>query len=833
MRRRDGYLACLLAALAFATPLPAAGQDAVVPAAAARQGPEIVPQSEIPVRADADERYAQDVIQRSRARDPIDRLGPPLESLAKSVAATAELFKGEDLKILSVVRLESLSRHWKFHARQLENWRRDLKQAAAQYTEDAAELARRRASWEATLAAAGEAGGMAPALANRVQAVLARLALAEQSVSGPIDQQIRLSRRANAIENSIRAGYKAVAAAIAYDDLRLTRIDSPPYWKAWEDSGASEGALHSVRVGLEIEKRFLDEYNVATAGAQRARHLLALALLPLLLWLSWRSRKIDSDDPEIHASTRVLRRPISSWILLVLVSVMVFDPDAPLLLYQVALLLALIPVLRLLPAVVYEVLGPWPYVATGLYLLKQLGFLFTANPLYHRSYLLFVTVLSLVLMVWLLLGWRRTARVAPAKRSIRLVRGIGWLAVAALGVSAVANIVGNVSLSEMLTTGLLDAGYVGLVLYAGVTVLASVLRLLLARRAFSRFRVVTQHAGPLLNSVTRLLHLGAAVAWVLVVLNQFRLLRPLRDAATAVLTYRLTFGELSITLGGVLLFLFSVWLAFWAARTVRVILQDEVLPKMSLPRGVGNSISSLTYYAMVMLGLMVALAAAGFEISQLAIVVGALSVGIGFGLQNVVNNFVSGLILMFERPIQPGDVVEVSGTSGKVREIGMRATTLTTFEGADVVVPNGALLNEKLINWTLSDMDRRIDVNVGVAYGNDPRQVLELLMEVTKSTPGIAEQPAPTILFVGFGASSLDFSIRSWTNNFGDWVKIRSDLHVRVYEALRQAGIEIPFPQQDLHLRTVSATAGELLARRGGAPPDSTDPTPPEPARAT
>jgi small-conductance mechanosensitive channel len=233
-----------------------------------------------------------------------------------------------------------------------------------------------------------------------------------------------------------------------------------------------------------------------------------------------------------------------------------------------------------------------------------------------------------------------------------------------------------------------------------------------------------------------------------------------------------------------------------------------------------------------MLGLMVALAAAGFEISQLAIVVGALSVGIGFGLQNVVNNFVSGLILMFERPIQPGDVVEVSGTSGKVREIGMRATTLTTFEGADVVVPNGVLLNEKLINWTLSDMDRRIDVNVGVAYGSDPKRVLELLLEVTQSTPGIAEQPAPTILFSGFGASSLDFSIRSWTNNFGDWVKIRSDLHVRVYEALRQAGIEIPFPQQDLHLRTISSTAGELLARRA-APPDAPDAAPPEPVPAT
>jgi small-conductance mechanosensitive channel len=345
-----------------------------------------------------------------------------------------------------------------------------------------------------------------------------------------------------------------------------------------------------------------------------------------------------------------------------------------------------------------------------------------------------------------------------------------------------------------------------------------VLRLLMARRAVSRFRVVTQHAGPLLQSLTKLLSYAAVVGWVAAAMHAFRVLRPVFEALRTALTYPLEFGEISITLGGIVLFGFSVWLAFWVASTVRVVLKEEVLDKMSLPRGVANSISSLSYYALALTGLFIALAAAGFEISQLAIVVGALGVGIGFGLQNVVNNFVSGLILMFERPIQPGDVVEISGTSGKVREIGMRATTLSTFEGADVVVPNGMLLNEKLINWTLSDMDRRIDVNLGVAYGTNPRKVLDLLMEVTTGTEGIANLPAPTILFVGFGASSLDFSIRAWTNNFGDWVKIRSELTVRVHDALVEAGIEIPFPQQDLHLRSVSKEAGAIIAARGPVP---------------
>jgi small-conductance mechanosensitive channel len=819
MHRRVGFRACVASLLALWWSLPAAAQDAAAPAPAtpASTGPQVIAAADIPVRADIDERFAQDVFERNRGQDPTAKSQRQLAALAESVRVESGHIKRDELKLLSITRLESLDRHWRFYGKQLEKWRNDLKDATAQATEDAADLSRRRADWEATRASP-ETAAMAPALEHRVQTVLTQIATAEQAVSAPIDQQIRLGQRANAIETSIVAGQKAVAAAIAHNDRRLAQIDSPPLPQVWREPQSSAGALQSIAAGMAAERRFLDEYSAATADLQLGRNILALLLLPALVWLSLRSRRVLSDDPEIQASARVLRRPLSSWIVLVMMSVLILQPDAPVLLHQIALFLTLIPVLRLLPPRVYAVLGPWPYIATGLYLLKQLAFLLLANSFHYRMYLLGLTLLSVVLLAWV--WWRRRPRAGaePLSTSHRLVRLVGGAAIAALLVAVVANVVGNLSLAEMLTGAILDSGYVGLVLYAGVTVLASVIRLLLARRALARFSIVTQHAGPLLHSFTRLLGFAATVAWVIVLLNEFRIFRPIRDAVVAVLTYELEFGQISLTLGGVLLFFFSVWLAFWVAKTVRLVLQDEVLPKMSLPRGVGNSISSLSYYALVLAGLIVALVAAGFEMSQLTIVVGALGLGIGLGLQNVVNNFVSGLILMFERPIQPGDVVEVGGVSGKVREIGMRATTLSTFEGADVIVPNGMLLSEKLINWTLSDMDRRIDVNVGVAYGTDPRQVLALLMEVTKATDGVASEPAPTVLFVGFGASSLDFSIRAWTNNFGDWVAIRSNLTVRVYDALRAAGIEIPFPQQTLHVRSVSADAAAALAGRGGPP---------------
>jgi len=193
-------------------------------------------------------------------------------------------------------------------------------------------------------------------------------------------------------------------------------------------------------------------------------------------------------------------------------------------------------------------------------------------------------------------------------------------------------------------------------------------------------------------------------------------------------------------------------------------------------------------------------------------VVGALSVGIGFGLQNIVNNFVSGLILMFERPIQPGDIVEVSGVSGTVREIGMRATRLETYEGADVVVPNGTLLSQNLLNWTLGDKTRRLEINVSAAYGSDLKRVLEVLMNAALAAPGVVASPAPSVNFVGMGPNSLNFVVSAWTSDFANWRAVRSSMTAQVCEALAAAGIEIPLPQQVLHVRSVSPEASTSLA---------------------
>lgn len=825
---------CLLLALACngatAAGLPGLSAPAAPPADAAAASkstaPEPIAAGDIAMRADIDERYAQDVTVRAKGRDPSKKLSQRLDELTAGIVKLSQTSAKEDLQQLSAIRLESLDNHWGFYQREMSHWRDALDSTTSYYTDAAAELAQRRAVWEATRDSLS-AGGVTQALIERVNVILGQFKLAEEALSRPLDEQLKLRRRANIVQASIEAGRKEVAAAITYYDQRLATIDAPPVWKALDDTKFTTAELKGAEAGLRLETAFVGEWEQANERRLQGYRIASIVLLPLLLWLSWRSRRTVNTEPAMQAAAKVLRRPISAWILLVLIGVLFAFPDAPIVLHQIALLFALVPVLRLLPDRVFQVLGRWPYVGTAMYLLYRLSVLLLGQPMYYRLYMLAIAVLTAGVLLWMLISsMHRQGAATPRPQG--LVRMVAWAAVAALLVAIGANVVGNVSLAEMLTGAVLDSAYVGLALYAGANVLASILSLLLARREMTRFAVITQHAGPLLTSLTRLVMLTALVAWLVVMATEFRVARPIYGAAKAVLTYPIEAGQLSVTLGSILLFFISVYVAFWVARTVRVLLRDEVLPKMDLPRGVGNSISSLSYYALILIGLMAALAAAGFQMTQFALVFGALGVGIGLGLQDVVKNFVSGLILMFERPIQPGDVVEVSGTSGKVREIGMRATTLTTFEGADVVVPNGTLLSEKLINWTLSDMNRRIDVEVGVAYGTDPRRVLSLLRDIALGTPGIQPEPEPAVVFKGFGESSLDFGVRAWTHDFGDWVTIRTEMTARICEAFAKEAIEIPFPQRDLHLRTVDGQAGEqLAATRGGAQGTGTQPRPP------
>ncbi|MGD8901622.1 MAG: mechanosensitive ion channel, partial [Desulfobacterales bacterium] len=219
--------------------------------------------------------------------------------------------------------------------------------------------------------------------------------------------------------------------------------------------------------------------------------------------------------------------------------------------------------------------------------------------------------------------------------------------------------------------------------------------------------------------------------------------------------------------------------------------------------GVRLSIARLVHYVLIFVGFVVALLALGFEFTKLTIILSALGVGIGFGLQGIVNNFVSGLILLFERPVRVGDYIELGGNWAEIKNIGLRATTVQTFDQADVIIPNADLVSNQVTNWTLSDRRVRLIIPVGVAYGSDISLVIETLMACAKQNSDVAEEPAPQVLFLNFGESSLEFELRVWVLDADHRLVLSSSLHQEIDRSFRDAKIEIAFPQRDLHLRSV------------------------------
>jgi small-conductance mechanosensitive channel len=247
------------------------------------------------------------------------------------------------------------------------------------------------------------------------------------------------------------------------------------------------------------------------------------------------------------------------------------------------------------------------------------------------------------------------------------------------------------------------------------------------------------------------------------------------------------------------------------------VLGTDLLPLMNLSRGLPAAIVQLTRYVVVVVGILVAFSAAGVDVDRLTVLFGALGVGVGFGLQNVVGNFASGLVVLFGQGINYGDEVQLEEHAGVVRDIGLLQSTVRTYHGADVLVPNATLISSTVVNWTREDASqRRVDIPVGVSYGTDSKTVIELLEGVANKHPLVARNPAPKALFLGFGESSMNFQLNVWFAE-DTWYGAASDVRVEANDALNGAGIEVAFPQRDLHLRSI----GKGVSIEVSSPPDS------------
>jgi len=259
-------------------------------------------------------------------------------------------------------------------------------------------------------------------------------------------------------------------------------------------------------------------------------------------------------------------------------------------------------------------------------------------------------------------------------------------------------------------------------------------------------------------------------------------------------------GKTSVTLITIIYLALIILVFFIVSKLLGRFLRRKILSRFDLEDGFRYTLIRLLHYSMLTLGILFGLNMVGIELTSLAVTFGLIGVGIAFGLQNITSNFVSGIILLFERPISVGDYIEVDKTSGQVQAINFRSTTVITLDNITLIVPNSLFVENTITNWSMGDLKVRINVSVGVAYGSDTELVTQTLLKAAETHPKTLSEPKPTVLFKEFGDSSLKFELRVWIPNPIVRFDITSELNYAIDAAFRESNIKIPFPQHDVHL---------------------------------
>jgi potassium efflux system protein len=785
---------------------PAPGDTAAV------QAPQPIPVDSVPAHARAATARLVEFRGRVPADSGLDRLGAVLDTLQDDYDVLRARTTPERLDEMFIGDFTDLENEWNQLQGRLSSWRERAVSLSARVDAVRDSAAHMRERWRLTRATSWS---QLPGAVREQVTTLQRTIDSVVREVRPIRERLLSAQGDGAqLDVEVAAGIAEVKAAQTRARRQVLRQDNPPLWMALSRRGDSARADTATTpdstVSAALPRRFEQAVDYLRRERVRVRlHVALFLILVVTFWLVGRRRDHwATSEFAMHWPSGMLSHPIASGWLLAVTFARAIYPGAPQGVFSLAFLGALPALAVLLRQLLSQPLRVPAYVLLTLYALRTVADTFVWHPLAARFALLALAAVAALAFEWFARLATPSARAgSPWWRSAVLAARLGTLL---FGLAIVGNVLGFVTLADILISGTLAFGLAALALVALADVVVGALLVALLATPVGRLEVVRRNRVVVTRRVSGLVHLAAIVFWLSVTLRQFRILRPVQEGIGAFLGAPLTIGSWSFSPGDILLFILTLFLSVHIAGGLRAVLRHDVLSRLDLGRGVPEAASSIAYYLALALGLVFAAGVAGIEFGRLALVAGALGVGIGFGLQTIVANFIAGLILLFERPIKSGDTVELQGLIGVVQSIGIRASVVRTFQGADVIVPNQDLIAGRVTNWTLSDQLRRVEIPVGVAYGSDPAQVIAVMRETTAAHPKVVERPALAVVFVGYGESSLNFEIRLWTY-FDDWIDVRSDVLVAVYGAFVKHGITIPFPQRDLHVRSADPTIQDLL----------------------
>ena len=730
-------------------------------------------------------------------REMDERLGQDtvLNSIDQSLRSQDEIVRAQRPEVdeliatnPTLVELQGIEHDWMAYYNRYGDWSRMLTERVKLVEEDVRTLDVQQAQWEATLSQSRPDDTIKTVMdisRNSLSEIKTTKAKALGQLTLLVNMQKRVSQQSQVVTEVLENIRKAKTQL----QRSLLKRDELPLWKA--RAQLQTGQLLDIQLRRTLNGAVFRAREFFKVERQIILKIFAffLAVLAIILVLRPRVLRRTYDNPELSTAAYLFQHPVSLALLSALIVALPMSANAPTLIRTLVAMLFVPPILRFIPLIIHPPFRSLLYLLIVYGLMAGILEVLVIPLVLKREISAVLSFVGIALTAWLIYP-ARIRRLQTALPDASPVFIGARAAFVLIIVSLLANVFGYVALSRVLRLGAILSAFFAVIMYTAFTATSAIISLFWQTRGASRLSSVRSYGEGVTKWGSRLLSVIAFAIWLYATLDFFTIRERVVGALSSVLTKPIKLGAVNFSLGDVMTFVLFLVLGVIIANIIRVILRADLLERLPLKHGIPYAISTIVYYLLLLAVFLLSLAAAGVELSRFTLLTGAFGVGAGFGLQNIISNFFSGIILLFERPIRLGDSLEIDNVAGDVERIGMRSTSIRTSEGAEVIVPNSILISNKVTNWTLSQQLRRDNLLVQVTNEMNPERVLKLLVEVAAAHPDVLRDPEPTALFLGFGNKALNFELRFWVADARTHHQVKSDLGVKVAAALRNSGIE-------------------------------------------
>lgn len=701
----------------------------------------------------------------------------------------------------SIDQIRASQSQWRFFRDQLTKDQQKIRDRGSELEAAIAQLTADEQTWKQTqlqIKSAPELNYDGGSLKTAMNAI----ATLRKQLSVPLQEAITLEQEWQELIDLCDDAQASLKNDESYLQSNLLSNIQPPIWEIhWDDFQIDDSAKQSFKLQVKL----LGHYGTRYVFHMQFIFAAIIGIIFFLRRLRRFNEKNQRDHIGINLKLPLLEKPISTIVAFAIFSTLAILPNPPQLLKSVLLLLLISPISRLGIPRLHTSIKPLAWLVTLFFVINELSALTISIPALQRLWIFGCAIIGFSGCIYVL---RRTAAAQDQKQTLwKTLRISLWLSLFIALVAMIGDMFGAVVLSQFLMTGVAHATYTGLclVVLAGILNDIAVAAIYMPASEFSH--LISSNRSLLIRYFSKMMTLVFSIFWIYFTLSQFALWDGLVIFVSTLLAKSFSAGSISISIGDFLSVVITIWLSFKLSQLLRFILMEDIAPRTNMVRGVPEAIGTLTQYCIVLIGFVTAISMTGMDLSKLAIMAGALGVGIGIGLQDVVNNFTSGLILLFEQNIKQADTIQCGTINGQVMHIGMRCSIIRTSDGAEVIVPNGKLASDQVINWTRSSQERRITVPLSTTQAVDPNKVIETLLTVAKNDRDIIDTPPTTALLLGFGAGTMNFELRAWVNNSDSLSEVNSRLCSAIAHAFNEAGITIPFQQQDVYIKQLPTPA--------------------------